>query len=65
MDTLKKNRSLSVKCLGCGSEILIVMVPASYMISQPEVVCSEECANRHEVHLYAHLEKQAKDDFVD
>lgn len=65
MDTLKKSSQLFVPCLGCGNKVWMILKPPVYVISTPEIVCSEECANRHEVHMKRFMEMQNKDEFVD
>lgn len=65
MDTIKKQSSIFAPCLGCGHKVWMILKPPVYVISSPEIVCSEECANRHEVHMRNWMEIQNRDEAVD
>ena len=60
MDTLRLLSKVTSKCLGCGNPVVVVLVPACYMISDPQVVCSQECAGRYECSMRSYLERQGE-----
>lgn len=65
MEVMGRKDVEKVSCLGCGNKILLIIIPACYIISAPQMVCSEECANRHEAHTLSWLEKRSQDEAVD
>ena len=65
VQVFRKKEFEKVSCLGCGNRILLIIIPACYIISTPEMVCSEECANRHEAHTMSWSEKRNQNEPTD
>ena len=65
MEVFGKKEFEKVSCLGCGNKILLIIIPACYIIGTPELVCSQECANRHEAHTMSWLGKRSQGEFTD
>ena len=60
MDTLKPVDYINVKCIGCGTNLIVQFLLAKYVVSAPEIACSYECLRCYEVSIEAYLERQPR-----
>lgn len=58
MDTLRPVQYLGVSCVGCGNRIALQFILPKYVLSAPDVACSEECIRRYEASTQAWLERK-------
>lgn len=65
MSKLKMTSYILAPCLGCGHKAIMCFSPPVFVISVPEIVCSEECANRHEAHLISWLERNSNGEQIE